>query len=56
MQQARLHLPVGIASPSPNYLAGDLRGTPPASAGRHRRARLTTADLKAHQLADPFGS
>ena len=48
MQQARLHVPVRIANPSLNYLAGDLNSTPSASAGRHWRVRLTATDLRAH--------
>ena len=28
VEQARLHVPVGIVNPSHNYLAGDLRGRP----------------------------
>ena len=55
VQQARLHIPVGIVNPSPNYLAGDLRGVSSAGVGRHWWTRLTVADLKAHQLTDPAG-
>ena len=52
--RARLRVPVGVINPSPSYLAGDLRGTPDACAG-HWWARLSCADLKAHQLPDPVG-
>ncbi len=55
VQQARLHVPVGVVNPSRNYLAGDLRGDPASGAGGHWWARLSAADLKAHQLPDPAG-
>lgn len=55
VEQARLHVPVGIVNPSRNYLAGDLRGTAATGAGRHWWARLTAADLRNHQLPDPVG-
>ena len=35
VQQTRLHVPVGIVNPSPNYLAGDLRGIASSGVGRH---------------------
>ena len=56
VQQARLHVPVGVVNPSRNYLAGDLRGLASAGAGRHWWARLTSADLTGHQLPNPVGS
>jgi hypothetical protein len=55
VQQARMHVPVGLVNPSRNYLAGDLRGDPAAGAGRHWWARLSVADLTSHQLPDPAG-
>jgi len=55
VQQARLHVPVGVVNPSPNYLAGDLRGVSSAGVGRHWWTRLAAADLRAHQLPDPAG-
>jgi hypothetical protein len=55
VEQARQHVPIGIINPSRNYLAGDLRGTASTGAGRHWWARLTSGDLKAHQLPDPVG-
>jgi hypothetical protein len=55
VEQARQHVPVGVINPSRNYLAGDLRGTPGAGAGRHWWARLSVADLRNHQLPDPAG-
>ena len=56
VEQARQHVPVGVINPSPNYLAGALRGTPNAGAGRHWWATLTPGDLTAHQLPDPAGT
>lgn len=55
VERAREHVPVGVINPSRNYLAGDLRGTPGAGAGRHWWARLSVADLRSHQLPDPAG-
>jgi hypothetical protein len=55
VEQARLRVPVGVVNPSRNYLAGDLRGSPAAGAGRHWWARLTASDLASHQLPDPAG-
>ena len=45
VEQARLHVPVGIVNPSHNYLAGDLRGRPTAGVGGHWWTRLVAADL-----------
>ena len=56
VEQARLHVPVGIINPSHSYLAGDLRGRASAGAGGHWWARLVAADLMNHQLPDPVGS
>lgn len=53
VQQARERVPVGVVNPSPNALAGDLRGTAADGVGRHWWAQLTDADFYAHQLADP---
>jgi hypothetical protein len=55
VEQAREHVPVGVVNPSRNYLAGDLRGTAGAGAGRHWWATLACSDLKNHQLPDPVG-
>jgi hypothetical protein len=55
VEQARLHVPVGVVNPSRNYLAGDLRGIAAAGAGRHWWARLSVTDLTSHQLPDPAG-
>jgi len=56
VEQARLHVPVGIINPSHNYLAGDLRGRPADGVGGHWWARLVAADLTSHQLPEPVGS
>ena len=53
VEQARRHVPVGVVNPSRNYLAGDLRGSATAGAGRHWWLKLTASDLKSHQLPDP---
>ncbi len=55
VEQARLHVPVGIVNPSRNYLAGDLRGIATTGAGRHWCAQLSASDLKNHQLPEPVG-
>jgi hypothetical protein len=55
VQQARLHVPVGIVNPSPNYLAGDLRGIASEGVGRHWWTKLTAVDLRSRQLPDPAG-
>jgi hypothetical protein len=55
VEQARQHVPVGVVNPSRNYLAGDLRGTPAAGAGRHWWVRLTASDLRNHQFPNPVG-
>jgi hypothetical protein len=55
VEQARLHVPVGVVNPSRNYLAGDLRGDATTGAGRHWWATLSAADLRSHQLPDPAG-
>lgn len=55
VEQARLHVPVGLVNPSRNYLAGDLRGDPAVGARRYWWARLSAADLRNHQLPDPAG-
>jgi hypothetical protein len=62
VQQARLHVPIGVINPSRNYLAGDLRGTATSGAGRSG-ARAPVARLRAglsvalrsgtFRLADP---
>jgi hypothetical protein len=55
VEQARLHVPVGVINPTRNYLAGDLRGLASAGAGRHWWARLSAADFRNHQLPEPAG-
>lgn len=53
VEQARQLVPVGTVNPSPNRLAGVLRGHATDGAGRHWWAQLSDADLKANQLPDP---
>lgn len=53
IEQARQQVPVGVVNPSPNQLAGDLRGTATDGVGRHWWYQLTAADLRVHQLPDP---
>lgn len=53
--EARKRLPVGTVNPSPNYLAGRLRGRRGDGVGRHWWLQLAPADLFAHQLPDPCG-
>jgi hypothetical protein len=52
---ARDHVPVGVVNPSPNRLAGALRGQANAGVGRHWWYQLTSVDLTGHQLPDPAG-
>lgn len=47
---ARGRVPVGLVNPSPNYLAGALRGHPSEGVGSHWWHRLSKADLHACQL------
>ena len=53
VQQARHRVPVGVVNPTPNQLAGDLRGSAADGVGRHWWYQLVPADLRAHQLPDP---
>lgn len=53
VQIARLHVPVGIVNPSPNQLAGDLRGQPEDGVGCHWWYKLKTSDFFDFQLSDP---
>jgi hypothetical protein len=52
---ARDHVPVGVVNPSPNRLAGALRGQANSGVGRHWWYQLGAADLTGHQLPDPAG-
>jgi hypothetical protein len=52
----RDRVPVGLVNPSPNYLAGALRGRPTEGVGNHWWRRLSAADLYGCQLPDPVGS
>lgn len=51
--EARKRIPVGTVNPSPNRLAGALRGNPTEGVGGHWWRQLTDADLRANQMADP---
>jgi hypothetical protein len=53
VEVARQRVPVGIVNPSPNRLAGDLRGNAVDGVGRHWWYRLVGSDLARHQLPDP---
>jgi hypothetical protein len=53
---ARTRVPVGLVNPSPNQLAGALRGNPTDGVGNHWWQRLTAADLRSAQLPDPIGA
>jgi hypothetical protein len=52
---ARTRVPVGLVNPSPNYLAGALRGQPSDGVGNHWWQQLSAADLRASQLPNPAG-
>lgn len=54
VQAARSKVPVGVVNPSPNYLAGALRGNATDGVGRHWWYRLTPADFHSSQLPDPI--
>jgi len=56
VSHARGLVPVGLVNPSPNYLAGALRGQPSEGVGNHWWHRLSTADLHACQLPDPVAN
>ena len=43
--EARKRVPVGLVNPSPNFLAGDLRGNPTDGVGGHWWHQLRKADL-----------
>jgi uncharacterized LabA/DUF88 family protein len=53
VQAARTKVPVGVVNPSPNYLAGSLRGNAIDGVGRHWWYRLTPSDFLASQLPNP---
>ena len=54
IQTARTKVPVGVVNPSPNYLAGALRGKPSDGVGGHWWYRLTDVDFLSSQLPDPI--
>lgn len=55
IEEARQRVPVGTVNPSPNRLAGDLKGIATAGAGRHWWRQLAAGDVIVHQLPDPAG-
>ena len=55
IEEARRRVPVGTVNPSINRLAGDLKGTATAGAGRHWWRQLAAGDVIAHQLPDLAG-
>jgi hypothetical protein len=55
VQLARARVPVGMINPSPNQLAGALRGSATQGVGRHWWYQLTSTDLMSHQLPNPAG-
>ncbi len=55
LHETRKLIPVGLVNPSPNYLAGALKGNPSEGVGGHWWYQLTAADLTGAQLPDPVG-
>lgn len=55
IEEARRRVPIGTVNPSANRLAGDLKGSATAGAGRHWWRQLIAGDVIAHQLPDPAG-
>jgi len=55
IQFTRGMVPVGVVNPSPDRLAGALRGQVGDGVGDHWWYQLTASDLKRHQLPDPAG-
>jgi uncharacterized LabA/DUF88 family protein len=53
VREARNRVPVGIVSPGPGQIAGDLKGRPSDGVGGHWWGRLNEAQYRAHQLPDP---
>jgi NYN domain len=54
LSTARGYVPLGTVNPSPNHLAGALRGTAGDGVGNHWWAQLKMQDFTAAQLADPI--
>lgn len=52
---ARTRVPVGVVNPSPNRMAGALKGQASAGAGRHWWYQLAIADLKSNQFPSLAG-
>ncbi len=53
---ARTRVPVGLVNPSPNHMAGALRGQPSDGVGNHWWRQLAATNLYACQLPDLVGS
>ena len=53
LRTARLDVPVGTVNPSPNFMAGALRGTPGDGVGNHWWTQLKDQDFVLCQLPDP---
>lgn len=55
VRMARERVPVGTINPGLRSLAGRLRGTPSAGAGRHWWRRLAADDFVRHQMPEQVG-
>jgi hypothetical protein len=55
LSEARKLIPIGLVNPSPNRLAGALKGDKTDGVGGHWWHQLTAADLTSAQLPDPAG-
>lgn len=53
LRTARQYVPVGTVNPSPNYLAGALKGRPSDGVGNHWWTQLNNDDFRNCQLSDP---
>ena len=53
LRTARMYLPVGTVNPSPNFMAGALRGTAGDGVGNHWWTQLKDQDFVLCQLPDP---
>lgn len=55
IQEVRERIPVGTVNPTPQMIAGALRGQRGDGVGRHWWLQLRAADFRGHQLPDPCG-
>jgi NYN domain len=55
LKEARERVPVGLINPTSAEIAGALRGSSTAGAGRHFWKDLAAPDFTGHQLPDPAG-